>query len=78
MPAKRFRARELHLADGARLVMRTDGSIHHVEPGGTTERSWAPDDPEWPPLAMRFGIQVHTDTEVPSGRRVEATRPPRR
>jgi hypothetical protein len=45
---------------------------------GATERSWRPDDPEWAPLAIRFGVRVQAPTSAPSGRGVEATKPPRR
>jgi hypothetical protein len=73
----RFRRHELELADGGRLVLHTDGSIHHVDEHGSTARSWAPDDPEWPDQAIRFGLHPQAPTITPQGRRVQASRPPR-
>lgn len=73
----RFRRHEIELADGGKLVLHGDGSIDHVDDGGATARSWAPDDPEWPDLAIRFGLHPQAPTITPQGRRVQGTRPPR-
>ena len=75
--AGRFRPRSLRLADGARLLVRADGSILRVEADGTAGRSWATDDPEWSEVAIRFGLRAQATTEIPSGHRIDATKPPR-
>lgn len=72
----RFRPHELTLADGGRLVLRRDGSIDHVDDQGATVRTWAPDEPEWPDQAIRFGLHPQAPTVTPRGRRVPGTRPP--
>ena len=73
---RRFRRRELDLADGSRLVLKADGSIDHVDDGGDTKQSWTPDDPEWPRHAIRFGLRPQNATVAPHGRYVERTKPP--
>jgi hypothetical protein len=74
---RRFRRRELRLADGGRLFLGVDGSINHLDEGGTTVRSWAPDDPEWPDQAIRFGLHPQAPTVRPQERGVPGTKPPR-
>ncbi|MEO6577520.1 MAG: hypothetical protein ABIO99_01285 [Candidatus Limnocylindria bacterium] len=66
---ERYRHHELALADGVKLVLRTDGSIHQLDAKGTETSSWVPDDPEWSVHALRFGLQPQTDTIKPPGRR---------
>lgn len=73
----RFRRHELGLADGGRLVLHADGRIDRVDEHGSTARSWAPDDPEWPDQAIRFGLHPQAPTITPQGRRVQATKPSR-
>ena len=60
-----FRVREIACADGSRLQMRADGSSHHASVDGTVARSWTPQDPGWPALAIRS-----------SGRTVGPLKPP--
>lgn len=72
---RRYRRHELALADGGRLVLGGDGTIVHVGADGATTRSWAPDDPEWPDQALRFGLRPQVPTVAPTGR-VQATKPP--
>jgi hypothetical protein len=74
---RRYKPQELGLAGGGRLVLRVDGSIDHVDAQGTTTQSWAPDHPEWPEHAIRFGLHSQAPTVAPHGR-VPGTRPPRR
>jgi hypothetical protein len=74
---RRFKAQQVALADGGKLVLRADGSIDQVDAGGRTRHRWTPDRPEWPDHAIRFGLQTQARTVAPHGR-VEGTRPPRR
>jgi hypothetical protein len=74
---RRFKPHELGLPDGGRLVLHADGSIAHVDALGSVTRTWAPDDPEWPDHALRFGVHPQAPTVAPTGRRVQDTRPPR-
>jgi hypothetical protein len=71
-----FRRHELELPDGSRLLLRVDGSIDHVDADGATTRSWAPDDPEWPDQAIRFGLRPQPPTVRPQDGHVPGTRPP--
>ena len=74
---RRFKRRELELADGGRLVLGVDGSIDHLDEHGATVRSWTPDDPEWPDQAIRFGLHPQAPTVRPQDRGVPGTKPPR-
>jgi hypothetical protein len=74
---RRFKRHELELADGGRLVLDIDGSIEHVDEHGYPTHSWAPDDPDWPNQAIRFGLHPQAPTVTPPGRRVQGTKPPR-
>jgi hypothetical protein len=74
---RRFRRHELELDDGGRLVLGVDGSIDRIDALGSATHSWAPDDPEWPDQAIRFGLHREAATVTPQGRRVPGTRPPR-
>jgi hypothetical protein len=74
---RRFKPRELDVADGGRLVLDVDGSIDHIDGHGTTKHSWKLDDPEWPDQAIRFGLFPQARTATPHGQ-VQGTKPPRR
>ena len=74
---RRYRRRELALPGGGRLVLSTDGSLVRLDGAGAVEHSWAPDDPEWPQQAIRFGLRIQAPTIAPPGRFVGGTRPPR-
>jgi len=73
----RYRRRTLSQPGGGQLVMTTDGTVLRLGADGSREHEWAPDDPEWPRLAIRFGLHVQSTTISPAGRFVEDTRPPR-
>jgi hypothetical protein len=73
---RRYRRRAVELADGGRLVLGPDGTITHVAADGATTGSWAPDDPQWPDQALRFGLRPQIPTVTPTGR-VQPNRPPR-
>ncbi len=75
---RKFKRRELRLADGSSLVLAADGSINHVAGDGTTTQSWAPDDADWPRQALRFGVRPQGVTVTPHGRQRWDMRPPRR
>ena len=66
-PPRRFRHREIDQADGTRLVLGADGRIVHLDAEGATTGSWAPDDPDWPRLALRFGLRPQRGTVAPHG-----------
>jgi hypothetical protein len=75
---RRFRAHEIDLADGSRLVLSQDGSIDHIDHHGSRVHRWKPDDPEWADQAIRFGLHPEAPTITPQGRDVQGTKPPRR
>ena len=75
---RRFKRRELQLADGGRLVLDADGSIIQLDGDGTRTHAWEPADPEWARHAIRFGLYPQDATVPPTGRYVEGMRPPRR
>jgi len=75
---RRFKRRELRLADGGSLILTAGGSIDHVADDGTTTQSWAPDDADWPRQAIRFGVRPQGATVTPHGRQRWAMRPPPR
>jgi len=75
---RRFKHRELDLADGGRLVLRADGSIAQVDAAGTPTQTWEQADPEWASHAIRFGLFPQDATVAPSGRFIDDRRPPRR
>jgi hypothetical protein len=74
---RRFKTRELDVADGGRLVLSVDGSIDHIDERGTTKHSWKLDDPGWPDQAIRFGLYPQARTATPHGQ-VQGSKPPRR
>ena len=71
---RRFRRRELELAEGGKLVLHTDGSIHQLGDQGETKQTWAPGDPEWARHAIRFGLLPQPSTTVPPDARVRAAK----
>jgi len=73
---RRYRHRELKLADGGRLVLRTDGTIARFDDADTRTASWTTDDPEWQGYAIRFGLHPEPGTVAPNGSGVRGTRPP--
>ena len=75
---RRFKRRELQLADGGKLVLDADGSIVQLDGDGTRTHAWEPADPEWARHAIRFGLYPQDATVPPTGRYVEGMRPPRR
>lgn len=77
MSDHRYRHHELGLAEGDKLVLKTDGSIEHIDEAGATARTWTPDDPEWPDQALRFGLRPEVPTVAPPGRNTPETKPKR-
>ena len=75
---RRFKPRELTLSDGDRLVLEGGGTITRIAPDGTERHSWAPDDPEWPGQAIRFGLRAQVATANPHDRTVRQDPLPRR
>ena len=75
---RRFKRRELELADGSTLVLNADGSITRVSVEAGTTDVWQPTDPDWASHAIRFGLFPQDATVAPTGRHVEGMRPPRR
>ncbi len=75
---RRYKHRELDLGEGARLVLRADGSIAQVDAAGVPTQTWEQADPEWASHAIRFGLFPQDATVAPSGRFIEGMRPPRR
>ena len=69
---RRFRRRELDLAEGGKLVLHTDGSISQIDGQGEVVKKWASDDPEWPRHAIRFGLLLQPATHTPPDTRVRA------
>jgi hypothetical protein len=75
---RRFKRRELQLAEGGKLVLDADGSIARLDADGKPIQEWAPTDPEWASHAIRFGLFPQDATVPPTGRYVDDMRPPRR
>ena len=75
---RRFKRRELQLAEGGKLVLGADGSITQLDADGKPTETWAPSDPDWARHAIRFGLYPQDATVPPTGRYVEGMRPPRR
>ena len=76
--SRRFKRRELQLAEGGKLVLDADGSIAQLDADGKPIQEWAPADPEWASHAIRFGLFPQDATVPPTGRYVDDMRPPRR
>ena len=64
-PGRRFKRREIELAEGGKLVLHTDGSISQADGQGAVVRTWGAEDPDWPRHAIRFGLVPQPDTETP-------------
>ncbi len=75
---RRYKRREVQLAEGGTLVLGADGSIAQHEADGSLAHTWAPDDPEWARHAIRFGLYPRDATVPPTGRYRDDMRPPRR
>ncbi len=75
---RRFKHREIDLADGGKLVLRADGSISQVDASGASTQTWDPADPDWASHAIRFGLFPQDTTVAPTGRFIDDRRPPRR
>jgi hypothetical protein len=75
---RRFKRREVTLADGGRLVLNADGSITQLDVDGTPTSTWVPADTDWASHAIRFGLYPQDATVPPTGRYIEGMRPPRR
>ncbi len=75
---RRFKRRELKLADGGTLVLNADGSIAQLDGDGNQAHAWEPVDPDWARHAIRFGLYPQDATVAPTGRYIEGMRPPRR
>lgn len=70
----RFRRREVALADGGKLVLKSDGSIDQVDAEGQPTGTWLRGDPDWARHAIRFGLQPQGETVVPPGLRQRAAK----
>lgn len=75
LPRRGFRRRELLLDDGARLVLRNDGTIERIGADGASDGSWAIGADGWSALAFRFGIRTQDPTAQPDGRVIDDTMP---
>jgi hypothetical protein len=75
---RKFKHRELALADGGKLVLKADGSISQVDAAGAATQTWETADPAWASHAIRFGLFPQDATVAPTGRFIEGMRPPRR
>jgi hypothetical protein len=75
---RRFKHRELDLADGGTLVLKADGSISRVDAAGAPTQTWDPADADWASHAIRFGLFPQDATVAPTGRFIDDRRPPRR
>lgn len=73
-PGRRFKKREVELAEGGKLVLHTDGSISQVDGPGEVVHKWAMGDPEWPRHAIRFGLLPQPSTTVPPDARVKGAK----
>jgi hypothetical protein len=73
---RRYRRHELALPDGGTLRLGVDGTIVRLEADGSTTRSWAVADPDWPNQAIRFGLRPEAPTVTPHGQRFADPRLP--
>lgn len=73
--ARRFRRRQIELAEGGKLVLHGDGSITQTDAAGEATQQWAIGDPDWARYAIRFGLQPQPTTVVPESRRAAEPRP---
>ena len=72
---RRFRRRQIELAEGGKLVLRGDGSITQTDAAGEATHQWAIGDQDWARYAIRFGLQPQPTTVVPESRRAAEPRP---
>lgn len=72
--ARRFKRREIELAEGGKLVLGVDGSIMQTDATGETVGSWKTGDDGWERHAIRFGVLPQTPTAPPPQSRVNETR----
>ena len=73
-PGRRFKRREVELAESGKLVLHTDGSISQLDGQGEVVHKWAIGDPEWPRHAIRFGLLPQPSTTVPPDVRVKGAK----
>ncbi len=73
---RRYRRNEVTLSAGGKLMLEGDGTIRRLDAEGSTVRSWAPSDPDWPNQAIRFGLHPEPTTVAPHSQRVPDTRLP--
>ncbi len=71
---RRFKRREVELAEGGKLVLHTDGSIGQLDSQGEAVQAWAMGDPDWPRHAIRFGLLPQPSTTVPPDARVKGAK----
>jgi hypothetical protein len=72
---RRYKRREIELAEGGKLVLNGDGSISRLDAAGEVTGSWATDDPDWARHGIRFGLRPEPATVAPHGRRTADPRP---
>ena len=72
---RRYKRREVALAEGGKLVLHGDGSISRVDAAGETTATWATDDPDWARHGIRFGLHPEALTVAPHGRQAADPRP---
>jgi len=65
-PSRKFKPRELQLADGGRLVLNAGVSSAQLDGGGNQTNAWAPADPDVASHAIRFGLYPQDATVPPS------------
>jgi hypothetical protein len=73
---QQFRRHELELPEGDRLVLHADGSIEQLDAAAEIVSKWAPDDPDWPRHAIRFGLFRRPGTVAPPDARERGSRLP--
>ena len=73
---RKYKPRQLALAEGVTLVLEATGTIARVAEDGTRQ-AWGPGDPEWPRYAIRFGLHAPAATPNPHGRLTVQERSPR-
>ncbi|MGA2512333.1 MAG: hypothetical protein ABSG37_01770 [Candidatus Limnocylindrales bacterium] len=72
---RRFKRRQVKLAEGGVLALRADGSIEQTDAAGEITGTWATGDPGWARHAIRFGLHPQPETVAPHGRREPDPRP---
>lgn len=64
---RRYKRKEVELAEGGKLILEPDGSIRQVDGEGATKESWSPGEAEWARHAIRFGLRPESLTVAPHG-----------